>query len=360
MKRSLDLQRGAQASGIPTLIIAALSMTISQSGTCLSSPVHSYLTLGNPTMGGVNSDSGQIQTKLMEQIMSNDVSNDFELSISTLNRMAASLEAFVKREQIAGLVGSHGDLMSLWSSNKGGSSLGSLVTEFDLIMSTFWTKFRPLIEMIITQRPSQLGQDDLDFRCRRVNELRQLREMSAQSSIYSMYLDIFHSDIYLHCLQRKLALIKSNRVSPSGLLKQFVDIYLDLPTSRDPMRAASKELQEQATHQILAGHAINFKLETALARHGPLSVAAKLVFDPRTALSLAPDSDNVAELLRGFESDCLSYNTALAQIWGEFDAFASSLSTQTCNLMHIAENVKLVAPQLVYGSICGQLLKLPR
>lgn len=296
-------------------------------------------------------------SKLMEIIMNDQFEHDFELSIAAMNQLSAELSQFVQDEHMAEHVALQPNLMSAWAKSKGATQqMESIVSEFDFVLPTFWSKFKPLIERIVTERPSNLGPNDLDFRCRRTDELKALKEMSARSSLYSMYLDTFNSELHLHCLLRKLALIKNNHVAPSPLVKQFVDIYMDLPTSRQP--SASKELQDQAAHQILAGQAFNFNLETARAQHGSLSVAADLVFDPRTALSMSPDANNLDKIVQEFQQDCQSHSAALSAIWGDFDTLTSYLSTQTSNLVDLNEKVKLAAPQLVYGSICVQLMKL--
>ena len=300
----------------------------------------------------------QMSTR-MEQIMSDRYEDDFALSINLLNLFTTSLEDFVRDEQLVAAVSqAHPQPISAWATTKG-IARGTIVKELDQIVATYWTRFKPLIETIIAQRPPNLGPNDLDFRCtKRLPELGDMMALGAQSSLYSIYLDTFYSELFVHCLFRKLALIRNNKIVPTPLLKQFVDIYLELPAV-DPIRPDSGHSKEMAIKQLLAGRGFSFNMNTALARVGPLSSAAELVVDPRTFLSSKPDAKQVDQLVREFERDCQTHVSQLVAIWGDFDDFIRAISTDTTNLEDVNTRIKFLAPQLVYGTICGQLLQMP-
>lgn len=295
--------------------------------------------LGNYGGNQLAEPAGQ-QSELMTQIIQDHYNKDFEHSINALNTLDAELTKFLKDQEMLGGAGKKSNLAQI----NGGSKMSVLSKEFDFIKAYFWNTFRKIVVGIIEQRPVNFV-SNLDFRCKLSPDLENLKQMSLHSSLLNVYLDIFFPELYTHCLTRKLAMIKLNRVRPSPVLKQFVEIYLDLPASIGSIRGNSRVFSE-----LFARYAINFNLETALARHGTLSKVADQVLGPMTALG------NNEELVRQFKIDCKAYTDALIVIWGELDTISSNLSTGTNNLLNLNNHVKFVAPQLVYGSVCNQLM----
>jgi hypothetical protein len=320
-----------------------------------ASPVE--LSLGLTNGGGELHQAHLSQQQIsgrVQQIMNDEYQNDFRLSISLLNQFSAGLSEFIKAEHLDGKVQEGPNVIKSWAAAKGATNR-AVVNELDFIVGTFWSQFQPLIKTIIAQRPQGLSQADLDFRCiRRTNELGDLMALGAQSSLYSIFMDTFLSEFYVHCLYRKLALLKINNIAPTPLVKQFVDIYLNLPAQSSGMG-----VQESTTDHMLVSRAAGFSLQKALAT-GPLSAAAALVVDPRTFLSTTNDQNKVHQMVQEFERDCNIYNSQLGSVWRDYDDFTKALSTQTTNLENFNQQIKFACPQLVYGLICGQLLQLPR
>lgn len=288
--------------------------------------------------------------ELMVQILNDKYEHDFALSIALLNQFTTTLEDFIRSKHLESLVENKDEnVVSSWATNNGVSNQ-PITRELDLVVATFWSQFKPTLESVIVERPmeSMIWPVDLDFRCtKRRAELGKLMALGAQSSLYSIFMDTFLSELYQHCLIRKLAKLKINGVEPSPLLKQFVAIYLNLPV-RDSDTAETK--------QLLSERAKMFNPANAFATIGPLTQAASLVVDTRTFLSSAPDAAQAAKMAQEFIYDCQSYLNRLALVWGDFDDFINAISTSTTNLDDLNQRVKFAAPRLAYGAICGQLL----
>lgn len=299
-------------------------------------------------------------TKTMQRIMNDDVKEDFTLTESMINYMTTTLEQFANAEQVINNNNNGEHPISEWLMSKNSPSSSSpsssspalilnqnIAQELDFVFINFWSKFKPLVEKIVTERPAQLGPRDVDFRCKKTQEFAMLKEFKERSSLLSMFVDTFFSELYTHCLLRKLALIVIDQVNPSPVVKQFVDVYLEMP-----MIVANNEQSRQQMNNILVTKALNFNLPIAHSRIGPLQAAAELTFDSRGGLSMQTNKD---QLVNQFRQECGQLGERLNQIWAEMDSFAHYLSSRMNDLTAFSERVKLASPQLIYGVICGQL-----
>lgn len=309
---------------------------------------------GSMDMGGEDTSA------IMSRIMADDCNDEFSSTLQTLDYVDNSLQQFALGLQLDPSKASLGNFISAWLTSVAGGQpvvqpdqlVVRVAGEFDYIYSTFWTQFKLNIIRMIAERPPDLNNHDLAFRCERYTELVGLQEMAQKSTLYRIILDIFSSEFYTHCLTRKLAIIKLNNIKPSAILQQFVDIYLDVPTHLSNSRSKAARLREEQTK---AGLALNFNLQRSLALHGPLESAAELVFDTNSALSLSLSQPSSADLVRRFKSDCEQHSKQLVEVWGDFDALASYLSSPMNDLAAFNARTKNAAPQLVYGALCGQL-----
>lgn len=294
-------------------------------------------------------------SKTMEEIKSDRYDVDFALSLNLLKFITTSLEVFIRGENLQSVVHEGPNVISSWAARNGATN-HAIIGELDLIVASLWSRFKPLVETIITERPPNLGLDDLDFRCtRRIIELGELKALGTKSALYSIYLDTFYSEFYFHCLLRKLALIKLKGIAPTPLVKQFVDIYLNLP-ALDPTKFTTKEAYELTINELLVNRAGQFNLQRVYMDNGPLSAAARLIVDPRISLSLAPNDVQTLQIIQEFERDCRQ----LTAIWSDFDDFVRALATDTSTIESLNSKIKFAVPQLIYGTICSLLLELPR
>lgn len=297
------------------------------------------------------------RSRLVEQMLADEQLGEFQLTSEALSQLRSILDEFATREQLTDTVSSP---LNTWAATRGlqldQTRLGPMAAELDFLLLHFWTELKPLVEMFTGGRIQSVKSDELDFRCRQGAELTRLKALGEQSALVRMLLDTFFSELHSHCLLRKLAMIKLHNIQPSALVKQFVEIYLDLPTGRHSGQATREEL-EAINSKLLGGMATHFQLAESFVRHGPLEAAAKLVFDPRTAL-LMGGAGAMEDLVRQFRADCQSYSIALGNIWTNFDSVAEFFTSPMSDIATYNEQVKLVAPQLVYSSICNQLMKL--
>lgn len=317
-------------------------------------------------------------TEIMNRIMSDDYALEFSQTITAIQFVTDSLVKFAEREQInpTDQAGNE-NLITNWLKHQTSISrqqqqlnhavesdhhIGSIApnveriaNELDFIYGNFWTRFRQLMLRVIEERPMNgINNINLAFRCERYQELNALVELASVSSIYRLILDTFSNELYTHCLIRKLAQLKLYQIKPSSILRQFVDIYLDLPAINQV-----GAIQERALMQFQLARGLNFDLKFSFARHGPLTKVAELVLDEHSALKLnnSKSSDDNYRLVQRFSQDCHKYRSDLGKIWSTFDEMASFLSSPSNDLSNFNHLVKLVAPQLVYGTVCGLLVQ---
>lgn len=132
-----------------------------------------------------------------------------------------------------------------------------------------------------------------------------------------MILDIFSTELYTHCLIRKLAIFKIYQIKPSPILGQFVDIHLDLaPTNR--VGEAQERKRERVLTKLHSIDGMNFNLKQNIKKHGPLEKVAELVFDEHS--SFLKCMEDIKKLVERFREDCRKHN-------GEFGALLMSWQT---------------------------------
>lgn len=278
---------------------------------------------------------------MMDQIMSDEYMSDFGLTEQTIGLLGSSLEEFVRVKQVAGKQRSDNPLINHFA------------IEFEYIHGSFWGQFQPLIQYIIQERPNNLGNMDLAFRCERYQELELLKGLAQTSSIYSLIVDTFSIELYTHCLKRKLAMVKLHQVRPSSILRQFVDIYLDLPVDKQ----ARRELRKQMIDSIDSGLAYKLSAANLLERHGRPESVANLVLDTESSFQLGAEAQD-DRLVGKFKLDCEQHTSQIGLIWMSFDQLANFLSSASNNLANFNDGIKLVAPQLMYAATCGHLIRL--
>lgn len=309
----------------------------------------------------------------LRKIMSDDYSGEFAFTEAAVEYLEHTLTDFARREHLDDHVVNGGHAASWWlareASNNGRSSVRSgngaldrVASELDYMFANFWTQFKPLLHRIVTERPANLENTDRAFRCQRYDEIKKLKEFQSVSPVFGMLVDTFSIELYNHCLVRKLAMIKLNNVQPLSIVRQFVDIYLDLPTryavqQNNPSMMEMNKPRDSSDAQLLAGSALRFNLQNAISAHGPLESAAGLIFDPR-ALGYSLDKNSAAkELVAQFKQGCHQHIEQLGKIWSDFDHVAKFLSSPMINLADFNSRIKFVVPRLVYGSICAQLIQ---
>lgn len=330
------------------------------------------LTLGSPGMetkalpaGAL--DLNEMQSAVIGKIMQDDITGDFQLTEIVINHLASELNNFALREKIESEKASGGiHAISAWlTSSSSGSSINNnpmikrMAEELDHLYSSYWSQFHPLLNEIITVRPANLGRTDLAFRCERYEELKNLAQLASTSSFYRMTVDTFSMELYTHCLRRKLALLQMENIEPTAILRQFVDIYLDLPPTNNQLELSNNNNHNYDQRQLQAGMGLNFNLQRSIAKFGNLESAASLVADVRSFMSSERSSSDIAMLVGKFREDCRQYTGQLAQVWSTFDEMAILFSSPMSNLADFNAKIKLVVPQLAYGSICNQLANLP-
>jgi len=323
------------------------------------------LSLGLSPSNGHNSpqaptNGATVSSELLKEIMNDDYNGDFRLSVPLLRHMQSQLHDLVEHIKQSGAQINEESPISSWLSNRGGrpERLSYMTDELDHVVTTFWSKFIPLVESILSDRPPNLTIDDLDFRCKKEEQIKQLKEYGTISSFYHMFVEIFFTELLDHCLVRKMAIIRLSNATPSPLVTQFVNIYLNLPVEGGS-RLESGHISDRVAKELSTGVALNFNLEEASSRIGKLDQAVQLVFDPRIGLSMGrADNSGVKSVVDNFRQDCLTHSEQVSRIWGNLDGLSSFLSSPTNNLASFSETVKLTTPQLVYASICHKLLQL--
>ena len=305
-----------QAQTIPSLVLALLAAGIWNLADANPLPGDQLMLSlsSSPQADQSKQSSAAVNSKLMEQIMNDEFGDDFAVSLPLLNQLKATLEQFAQqiKASAGGLEPSGAPISSWLAARAGQSGKAYMAGELDKVYQTFWNDFGPLIESIVTVRPQNLSPESMDFRCKKVAELQRLKALASASEFYSLYLDTFFSELHQHCLLRKLAMIRYSNMVPSPLVRQFVDVYLDLPT-KDLTAAASKELRDQVAGQLLAGQAMNFNQEQAFARYGSLEQVADL-----TSLSMGSmDSSGAKKVVDQFKRDCAEHVNRLSSIWAD-------------------------------------------
>lgn len=326
-----------------------------------------FLSLG--LGGGQHAAPAPAPSFELAKIMADDVAGEFEATEQAIGNVKGALETFARAEGIEAGGAAQQPLVSAWyaAHSHGQPPANEMVaramTELDAMYATLFNQFVPLVQRIITERPQvpagqQLGAAQLAYRCERYDELKTLVALANSSPLYRTLFDTFASELYVHCLKRKLALVAITGAKPSAVVRQFVEIYLELPmdhAARVKAAAASKQeqpLEQSALDMLQAGQAARFEPQAAIARHGRLEQTAAQVLDLSSSLSLGDGSN---ALVAKFKNDCAQNAQQLAQIWSTFDEFATFLSSPMNDLAAYNSQIKLVAPQLVYAAVCVRL-----
>jgi len=371
-KRSLILINYATAT--LTLLTLINHMPLETVSALLTSPQQSeseFLSLSlssssSGRMGGESQLNPEVQdsSAALQRIFNDEIANDFSQTEQAIAFIENALREFGKIEHLSSEEVSAGNLISRWLDKSTGGQISSLASkqmaeELSYLYATFWTKFRHLIQTIVKEQPRNLGIKDLAFRCERTDELSSLKQIASFSSLYGMTLDIFSSELYVHCLTRKLALIKHFHIEPSPILRQFVDIYLDLPPNYSTT-ATFSDSRQRILAQLQTNSALIFNPSTSVTKHGTLEAASELVLDPSSTLSTGNGQHNSVNLIAKFKRDCQQLTDYLSQVWSNFDELAAFLSSPFNDLVEFGARVKLAAPQLYYGSVCMKLIQAAR
>lgn len=321
--------------------------------------------------------------ELIKKILRYDYSGEFSITELAISSVRKLLEEFGQKEQLDTSAVNE-NKVSQWlvrETNKNNHATGQQVINFnpmleqtarelDLVYQTFWTQFIPIIESIVMRRPQESSSlVNLAFSCESFDELKALRQSASVSSIYGLFFDIFSTELYTHCLTRRMAIINLNGIKPTPIVRQFVEIYMDLsPTnqyqaqfggsgSTSAVASRSLQAQEKLMSELRSSDTISsFNLKQSLLKHGPLEVAAEFVFDPSSGLALLGHKPDNKALVEKFKLECHMHIQQLQKAWSTTDELAALLSTSSNNLFAFNTRLKLLAPQLVYGSICAQLI----
>lgn len=112
-----------------------------------------------------------------------------------------------------------------------------IAKELDFIYNNFWVQFSQLLHKIISERPANLREASLDFRCSKYNEINAPKELGSSSPIYRLILDIFSTELYTHCLIRKLAIFKIYQITILAPICRHLPWF----TANKSCRRSSKE-----------------------------------------------------------------------------------------------------------------------
>lgn len=304
-------------------------------------------------------------TPALERILADNYDGEFAMTEQTLGSVTKLLESFAHEQGLNQADLMKGQEISRWLASRGTSAsqnplLAHQASELDLVFGTFWTPFMHLVQRIITFRPDQLSMKDLAFRCeQRASEIQALNELASKSSLYRVMLDVFNTDLYTHCLRRKLATLRLHHVEPPTELRQLVDVYIELPLDTAGSGSTNFKLTNQAranhVNRVYADCGQNFNLERAIERYGPIENAAQLVLTSQMSFG-GVDINYAQNLAARFKEQCARYTTELLHYWANFDQIAATLSSDTNNLADLNERLKYVEPHLIYASVCNQLL----
>lgn len=289
------------------------------------------------------------ESVLVNQVLIEDVSDDFKATEYALIELEKRIQDLYQRLQIGPATQLAHKFRQLGQPIETMNKLTvQVIEEINLIANTYFTTFKPQVVGIITERPPNLQPTDLAFRCTRINDINNLKKFGSASQLYQITLDVFFSELYSHCLIRRLVLLEINNVQPSSLVRQFVDIYLDLP----PVK-----FNPPSIDRILNGASVNFKLPEALRKHGPLTSVSQYIIDPKASLVMSPDGSlsTRQELVSRFKGECRLYLKQLQTYWTDFDQVAHLFTSPMNNLSLWNDQIKQLVPRLVYGSICNQL-----
>lgn len=325
---------------LTTLVLIVLALpSLILCGFDMNQPADSELDL---SLGG--GQFGHSVRQLQAQELMNSIMQDqYQTDFGTTQMVLMEVEAKLMEIIATGAANEASVITRLLSVVREGqarqlasSQLISMANELEYIASSFWTQYKTLLVSILEKKPSNMDITQIAFRCDKIGELQNLLQLSSRSMIYQILTETFSSELYVHCLKRKLALIKILDLRPSSIVRQFVDIYLSPPGQIGPPQS---------------GSGIKFNLQESLAMHGPLNAVALQVVGALSTLS----HDYHNETVYRFKRDCESYVIKLNQIWSSLDNMANLLSSSMINLVDFNEHVKQLAPQLMYATICSRL-----
>lgn len=342
------------------LIPALLLGFVGSMGYCM--PMNDGLSLGLE-LAQPQSLQPTSNTPAIEQILADNIGGEFSLTEQVLGAVSKLLETFALQQLNQADLAQAGHEISSWLAAHGSSVaqnplLASKMGELEFIFGTFGGPLMQLIRRIITERPAQANSlGDLAFRCeQRPQEIQQLNELASKSSIYRILMDVFSNELYAHCLRRKMATLRLNHVEPPAVLRQLVDVYLELPLDVSGSGASNFRLTDRTradhVNRMYAEYGQNFQLERAVSQYGPVAQAANLVMLNGMGFGSTPNGMALAEQ---FKNECASYTSQLLQHWGNFDQVAAALSSETNNLVDFNNRFKLAHPHLIYASVCNQL-----
>lgn len=332
--------------GIPLTLIVLEVQTI-QSSIDINEPASDDDDMLTLSLGS----NQPVRSSVLDEILQDQYADDFKVSQQVLIFTESALKQFASSQGLSptGMPGA--GMISEWLKGKQAPNqhldeqTARIVSELDFVFANFWTHFKPLMMSIVENKPGNLDVTQLAFRCDRTVELTHLLQLSSQSVLFKTILDSFSSELYTHCIKRKLALIKIFNLKPSSIVRQFVDIYLSRPSSEPPNLHG---LQGRA----ITDRGLKFDLQESLARHGPIEQVAALVIGSLSSPSL----DHYKKLAETFVRDCRDHAMRLGQIWAPLDSIATFMSSSMINLIEFNMQVKLTATQLMYASICSQLV----
>lgn len=341
---------------------------------CLPTQGATGLSLGLFELAQPESLQQTSNTPALERILADNFDGEFASTENALTSINDILESFAVKERLDKNNLTQGHEITHWliSSATSGqheaaaaaAAANYQATALDYMYGTFWSQFFPLIKRIITERPAGASSmRDLAFRCEfRAQEIQSLNERATKSALYRILLDVFYTELYTHCLRRKMATLRLEHVEPPVLLRQLVDAYLELPLNVVAAGGANFRLTDSAKANFVgltyANHGQAFDLQRAISHYGPIERAVQLVLLTNNMSLGGVDEIQAKALATKFRGECSSYTSDLLQYWANFDQVAALLSSETNNLTDFNNRIKYALPHLIYASVCNQLLSV--
>lgn len=295
------------------------------------------------SLGGSSGKNMEFDEMFLNRMIQDDYQNDFQITRTALVEVESRLTELMESKadlHPTNPTSSLGRLLYIVREGQKkslvGVGLSNMAKELEFISSNLWSNFKSTLISILENRPANLDITQLAFRCEKLQELTNLLHLSSQSKVFQLLTETFASELYTHCLKRKLALIKIFNLRPSSVVKQVVEIYLKPPGQPYSQQGIS---------------AVGFNLQASLAMHGPLDRVALQVLGSLNSLS----PNYHSELVSKFKRDCGAHITSLNGLWTSLDSLASLMSSPMTDLVSFNNQIKLIAPQLIFATVCSQL-----